>query len=372
MQIEVEKEVIGEGKFGRVHRGSVVESRGEKRSAVAIKIVIGEEEKVEWEISVALHVNKSLKDEECLVMQPLWRTEIDASLITGRQGIKYKCIIYPLARSDMLDYLKHEKCLDLQLMKAMMRDMCRAVIQMHAAGVSHGDVSLENFLLMHDKRVLLADMGLANALHASNPSHVQEDRRAEYELYIAACDMLYKKHILREEDVSSFEKTVADARRRFEYAEYADYLLARLRRAIGDAHATKIEEARMRLEAAKIVSMCKVAPARSRRASGKTMYMSPEMLRWKEFPFDQRKADVWALSICYFAMVFGHLPFYSAEASDSLFSSFCASGLDAIASVGDRDMSAVNFIRFCLHPSESTRPSAEEILSHPFLSVHSV
>lgn len=106
---------------------------------------------------------------------------------------------------------------------------------------------------------------------------------------------------------------------------------------------------------------------------GKLQYMSPELIRYKRF--DGCKADVFALGVCLFIMLFGFPPFETASEEDERFRLISEQddGLKNLLNIWgvsyDISDGVLDFIQSMLD-YEHRRPSIHEIILHPWLNDH--
>lgn len=113
------------------------------------------------------------------------------------------------------------------------------------------------------------------------------------------------------------------------------------------------------------------ANGKVRHTKGTYMFMAPECLRPLEEsrPYeghDGRAADVWALGICTFVMVFGAVPF-TASSIESLFE---AVGEGVVTIPDNPPVSAElrDFLRQVLQPEWQDRISVRQLLTHPWVT----
>jgi serine/threonine protein kinase len=75
-------------------------------------------------------------------------------------------MIFPIAQSDVLEFLmKRTSRLDEHTARRIFLSMTAAVEYCHAHNIAHRDVKLENFLILEDGRIVLADFGYATMVH---------------------------------------------------------------------------------------------------------------------------------------------------------------------------------------------------------------
>lgn len=108
-----------------------------------------------------------------------------------------------------------------------------------------------------------------------------------------------------------------------------------------------------------------------RHTKGTYMFMAPECLRPLEEtkPYeghDGRAADVWALGICTFVMIFGTAPF-NASSIESLFEAV-GEGIVVIPESPPISPELRDFLRRILHPEWKDRISMREVLTHPWVA----
>ncbi|CDJ40569.1 protein kinase, PfPK7 homolog, putative [Eimeria tenella] len=113
------------------------------------------------------------------------------------------------------------------------------------------------------------------------------------------------------------------------------------------------------------------ANGKVRHTKGTYMFMAPECLRPVEEskPYeghDGRAADVWALGICAYVMVFGSVPF-SASSIESLFEAI-GEGIVTIPDSPPISQELRNFFLQVLHPEWQDRISVHQILEHPWVA----
>ncbi|CDJ36093.1 protein kinase, PfPK7 homolog, putative [Eimeria mitis] len=113
------------------------------------------------------------------------------------------------------------------------------------------------------------------------------------------------------------------------------------------------------------------ANGKVRYTKGTYMFMAPECLRPIEEskPYeghDGRAADIWALGVCTYVMVFGTVPFVA----NSIESLFEAIGEGVVKIPDNPPISAElrDFFRQVLHPEWQDRISVRKILEHPWIT----
>lgn len=102
---------------------------------------------------------------------------------------------------------------------------------------------------------------------------------------------------------------------------------------------------------------------------GTPAFMAPEALRGELRP----ASDVWAAGVLAYQMLSGQLPFWGA--GGDVYATFRAVLNDVPEFTGSRweriSTEASDFCRVCFDKSATTRPSARELLQHPWLSASS-
>jgi mitogen-activated protein kinase kinase 1 len=102
---------------------------------------------------------------------------------------------------------------------------------------------------------------------------------------------------------------------------------------------------------------------------GTVGYMSPERLQGCEY---SQKADIWSLGIIAIECALGQHPFTRADGPPPpLFEIMQRVVVEDVPLPAQSGLSAAceDLIRKCLHKDENQRPSAEQLLQHPFLNL---
>lgn len=96
---------------------------------------------------------------------------------------------------------------------------------------------------------------------------------------------------------------------------------------------------------------------------GTPKYMSPEMLRRECMP----ASDIWSLGVSVFLMLTMRVPFgHDAKSIGSLWKSILSEDLPSMSNLSEE---ASDFISRCLVRDPNLRPTALELLDHPFVKI---
>ena len=97
---------------------------------------------------------------------------------------------------------------------------------------------------------------------------------------------------------------------------------------------------------------------------GSPIYAPPEIVEHKEY--DGRKADMWSLGVCIFAMVSGTLPWRDAKNLTNLFYDIQTARYHV-----PNHFSALfkNLIHSLMHPLPDMRLTAQQVLDHPWMTI---
>lgn len=98
--------------------------------------------------------------------------------------------------------------------------------------------------------------------------------------------------------------------------------------------------------------------------SGSIHYIAPQLLH--KVPYDGKKADVWSLGVISFALLAAKFPFD--DENDVTANIFFQIKRGLITPPPHFSSNARSFVEKILNPNETSRPTAEEMLVHPFLS----
>lgn len=99
---------------------------------------------------------------------------------------------------------------------------------------------------------------------------------------------------------------------------------------------------------------------------GTADYVSPEMLDRQKYDC---KVDVWSLGVLTFELLTGRAPFNQQETQDQdeIFSNIRRQDTQTMHFPASVSESATDFIKWVLNKSPSQRPSARQVLNHPWL-----
>lgn len=98
--------------------------------------------------------------------------------------------------------------------------------------------------------------------------------------------------------------------------------------------------------------------------SGSIHYFAPQLLH--KIPYDGKKADVWSLGIVSFAVLAAKFPFDDEDDNQSNIFFQIKRGI--FTTPPHFSSLAKSFVEDILNPNESSRPTVDEMLLHPFLS----
>lgn len=102
-------------------------------------------------------------------------------------------------------------------------------------------------------------------------------------------------------------------------------------------------------------------------AQGSVPYMSPERIQSKPYSFD---SDIWSAGLTIAECALGHYPFPGLKFRVFELCQAVANGTAKVCwTASERKFSDefIDFIEQCLRPTEQQRPSAAELLQHPFI-----
>ncbi|KXS17825.1 Pkinase-domain-containing protein, partial [Gonapodya prolifera JEL478] len=148
---------IGEGEFGKVKLG--VDARTGQE--VAVKLVRKEgllgakREKLMREIALL----KTAHHPHIVKLFDIIETERHVGLV-----MEYA------AGGELFEHILQRKMLKESEAKALFRELCGGVSYLHAHGIVHRDLKLENLLLTHDRHLLITDFGFATTVRRSSPT----------------------------------------------------------------------------------------------------------------------------------------------------------------------------------------------------------
>lgn len=98
---------------------------------------------------------------------------------------------------------------------------------------------------------------------------------------------------------------------------------------------------------------------------GTPYWMAPELIRALPYSFS---VDIWSLGIMCRELAEGEPPYVDVPPMRALFY-IVSQGLPEISNIESRSPDFLDFLSCCLNPEPSARPTATELLQHPFLSL---
>ena len=98
---------------------------------------------------------------------------------------------------------------------------------------------------------------------------------------------------------------------------------------------------------------------------GTPYWMAPELIRAQPYTFS---VDIWSLGILCRELAEGEPPYVEVPPIRALFL-IVSQGLPEISNIESRSPQFLDFLSLCLNPDPTKRPSATELLKHPFLKM---
>ncbi|CAI5471014.1 unnamed protein product [Closterium sp. Yama58-4] len=109
------------------------------------------------------------------------------------------------------------------------------------------------------------------------------------------------------------------------------------------------------------------AGGRARGLAGSSLYMAPEVVCGREY---DSAADMWSVGVVLYVMLAGYVPFYGPDLPH-VFLAICRGHPDLTGEVWDgMSDEAKQLVRSLLSVDPASRPSACDLLSHPWLTAH--
>jgi len=147
----VSDKVLGEGTSGQVHAG-LNRNTGE---TVAVKIMPKKP-------VFAGHAQRGIQ-REISILETLKHDGI-VRLFAHYEDDESVFLVFQHAPTDLLQYVLSREMLSEEESRAIFKCILEAVSYMHAHGIVHRDLKLENFLVSKDHRILLSDFGMATRI----------------------------------------------------------------------------------------------------------------------------------------------------------------------------------------------------------------
>ncbi|CAN3484762.1 serine/threonine-protein kinase Kin4p [Diutina catenulata] len=150
---------LGEGEFGKVKLGW--RKDGKQPSQVAIKLIKRDSIARDSESEVKIH-------REINSLKMLSHPNI-VNLVEVMKSGKYIGIVLEYCSGgELFDYILHHKYLKEQVAKKLFAQLVSGVDYMHAKGLVHRDLKLENLLLDKHKNVIISDFGFVNSYRSDD------------------------------------------------------------------------------------------------------------------------------------------------------------------------------------------------------------
>lgn len=244
------------------------------------------------------------------------------------------------------------------------REITGALAHCHASGICHRDLKPENILLVnksHDSPVRIADFGLAKRSNR----------------LIRQRTTTWSKVKAEQESCASTGTPSAASDRRGQHSGNSV-----VRDGIKPCNSGNNSSDDEGASHSRTVKPPPRASARFTTWAGTPEYMAPEVVRILDAQlsgggargrtkFYDFRCDVWSLGVIVFTLLTGVPPYTLEEVS-----AYVAEGrelpeldwMDSVSQLKLRSPKAVDFVRGCLKADFERRPSAEELLQHPWLA----
>lgn len=150
---------LGEGEFGKVKLGW--RKDGKQPLQVAIKLIKRDLIARDLELEVKIHREiNSLK----MLLHPNIVNLVEVMKLGKYIGI----VLEYCSGGELFDYILHHKYLKEQVAKKLFAQLVSGVDYMHAKGLVHRDLKLENLLLDKHKNVIISDFGFVNSYRSDD------------------------------------------------------------------------------------------------------------------------------------------------------------------------------------------------------------
>ncbi|KAK4279469.1 hypothetical protein QN277_011248 [Acacia crassicarpa] len=143
-------ELVGEGSFGKVYKGR----RKHTGQTVAMKFIMkhGKSEKDIHNLRQEIEILRKLKHENIIQM------------LDSFESPQEFCVVTEFAQGELFEILEDDKCLPEEQVRAIAKQLVKALYYLHSNRIIHRDMKPQNILIGAGSVVKLCDFGFARAM----------------------------------------------------------------------------------------------------------------------------------------------------------------------------------------------------------------